>query len=179
MELNEAILHRRSVREFTDYDVTDDEIGKILEAARWAPSWANTQVWEFVVVRDKNLIKEVTETYSETNPARSCSFKASVILVACARQNISGCKNGVERTKFENWFLFDVGMTVQNISLKAHELGLGSVIVGSLDHNKLNSLLNVPDGIEAVVAIPIGKPTKKIAPTSRKKSEECVRLNKF
>ncbi|HPV42751.1 MAG TPA: nitroreductase family protein, partial [Spirochaetota bacterium] len=49
MELKEAILKRRSIRKFTDYQVTDAEIDELLEAARWAPSWANTQVWEFVV----------------------------------------------------------------------------------------------------------------------------------
>lgn len=51
MELREALMTRRSVRKFTDYNVTDEEINIILEAARWAPSWSNTQCWEFIVIR--------------------------------------------------------------------------------------------------------------------------------
>ena len=58
MELQEAILKRRSVRKFTEEIVTDDELRQIFEAVRWSPSWANTQVWEFIVVRDKDLIKK-------------------------------------------------------------------------------------------------------------------------
>ncbi len=70
MELQQAIVERRSIRRFTDYYVTDDEIKQILEAARMAPSWANVQPWEFIVVRDKTLIEKITQTYSPNNPAR-------------------------------------------------------------------------------------------------------------
>ena len=55
MEVRDAILTRRSVRNFTDYYVTDDEIDRLLEAARWAPSWSNTQSWEFIIIRDRAL----------------------------------------------------------------------------------------------------------------------------
>ena len=72
MEVLEAIRKRRSIRRFTDYYVTDDEIRELLEAARWAPSWANTQVWEFVVVRDKAQIEKIAACYPELNPAVKC-----------------------------------------------------------------------------------------------------------
>jgi len=65
MELQEAILKRRSVRKFTEDRVTDEQLRDIFEAVRWSPSWANTQPWEFIVVRDRKLIEEVTGTYSE------------------------------------------------------------------------------------------------------------------
>ncbi|MBL6988247.1 MAG: nitroreductase family protein [Bacteriovoracaceae bacterium] len=180
MELDEAILNRRSIRKFVDYYVTDEEIKAVLETVRWAPSWANTQVWEFIVVRNKQLIQKITETYSPSNPARKCSLSASALLIGCAKMATSGCKEGKESTKFNNWFMFDLGMCVQNLSLKAHEMGLGTVIVGSMDHNKVNELLAIPDGVEAVVAIPIGKPfdpDKKAPP--RKELADFVYLEKF
>ena len=90
MELQEAILKRRSIRNFSRDDVTDDQLRQIFEAVRWSPSWANTQVWEFVVVRDKKLIQGVTETYSEKNPARKCSLAASALIVACAKTGLVG-----------------------------------------------------------------------------------------
>jgi nitroreductase len=180
MELTEAIFKRRSIRKFTNYYVTDEEIKQILEAGRWAPSWANTQAWIFIVVRDKDIINKVTSTYSETNPARPCSFTASVLIAACAKKGISGCKDGVERTKFNNWFMFDLGLAVQNISLKTHELGLGSVIVGSMDHNKCNSVLSVQDEFEVVAIIPIGKPdSPATGKSSRKPLGTITYLNKF
>ena len=62
MELQEAILKRRSIRKFTEELVTDEELRQIFEAVRWSPSWANTQTWEFIVVREKALIEKVAGT---------------------------------------------------------------------------------------------------------------------
>jgi len=180
MELGEAIEKRRTIRKFTDHYITDDKIKEIISSARWAPSWANTQVWEFIVIRDRELIKEVTETYSETNPAKKCSINSSAVIVACAKKNISGCKKGEQTTKFSEWFMFDLGMAVQNILLKAHDLGIGSVVVGSLNHDECRKILSLPDEYEVVVAIPLGIPEVegKKAP-ARKELRNFVYLDKF
>lgn len=180
MELSEAIRGRRSVRKFTDYAVTDEELTAIMEAAGWAPSWANTQVWEFIVVRDKGLIEQVTRTYVEKNPAIKCSLAASALIVACAKTGVSGCYGGQEMTKFSSWYMFDLGMAVQTLCLKAHELGLGTVIVGFLDHDVCRKLLNVPDGHEIVAVLPIGKPAAQSgSKPPRKELEDFVHLNTF
>lgn len=158
MELKEAILKRRSVRKFTDYEVTNGEIKELLEAARWAPSWANTQVWEFIIVRDKDLIQKLVSTYTENNPATKCSLAASLLIVGCAKTGISGSKKVANEPSFSEWFMFDLGLAVQNLCLRAHDLGLGTVIVGSLDHASCKKHLSVPNGTEVVVVIPVGKP---------------------
>lgn len=180
MDLSEAIRTRRSVRKFTDYVVTDEEINIVIEAARWAPSWANTQVWEFVVVRDRKLIEQVANTYADKNPAIKCSLTASVLIVACAKTGVSGCYGGKDVTKFSNWFMFDLGMAVQNLWLKAHEIGLGAVVVGLMDHASCADILRVPDGHEVVCVIPLGRPaqTGKAGPP-RKELKEFVHLNTF
>ena len=180
MELLEAIKKRRSVRKFTDYYVTDNEIKEILEAARLAPSWANTQPWEFIIVRDGETIKEITGTYSKTNPAKSCSETASALIVVCAKTKVSGFKDGQMRTKFPDWFMFDIGLAVQNLSLRAHDLGLGSVIVGSLDHDACKKIVQLPDGYEIVAVLPIGKPLDKDKEGPKKKElKEFVHLNVY
>ncbi len=180
MELKEAILKRRTVRKFTDYRVTDVEIGELIEAARWAPSWANTQVWEFIVVRDGDLIREVTGTYAENNPATRCSLAASVLIVACARTGISGGKGGAQETAFSEWFMFDLGLAVQNLCLRAHDLGLGTVIVGLMDHDACGKLLSLPDGVKVVAVIPVGRPAvpDKQGPP-RKSVEDILHLNRY
>jgi len=180
MELMDAITYRRSVRTFTDHYVTDEEIRDVLEAARRAPSWANTQIWEFIVVRDRELIRQVTETYSATNPSRNCSASSSAIILACAKTGVSGCKEGKERTKFHEWFMLDMGMAVQNLCLRAHELGLGTVVVGSMDHDACAKILLLPEGYEVVAAIPIGRPASadRKAP-SRKELRSFVYLDTF
>jgi nitroreductase len=180
MELTDAILHRRSVRKFSDQDVTDEELRQILEAARWAPSWANTQVWEFVVVRDRGLIEQVTSTYVDKNPATKASLSASALIVACAKTGVSGCYGGRDVTKFSNWFMFDLGIAVQNLCLKAHELGLGTVVVGLLDHDACKKVICLPDGYEVVAVLPVGRPlTEPKKGPARRSLGEFVHLNTF
>lgn len=180
MELTQAIFDRRSVREFTDHVVTDEEIRDILDAARWAPSWGNTQSWEFIVVRDPHVISDVTGTYSPGNPATQCSAAASALIVACARTGISGSKGNRDATKFSTWFMFDLGMAVQNLCLRAHELGLGTVVVGLLDHEACRKIIALPEGHEVVAVIPLGKPATgaKKEPT-RKELKDIVHRDVF
>ncbi|HHO76411.1 MAG TPA: nitroreductase [Deltaproteobacteria bacterium] len=180
MELTETIQNRRSVRRFTDYHVTDDEIRELLNAAGSAQSWANTQVWEFIVVRDRALIDKVTGTYADKNPATKGSLASSALIVACAKTGVSGCYDGKDITKFSNWFMFDLGIAVQNLCLKAHDMGLGTVVVGLMDHDACSKILSVPDGYEVVAVLPVGKPASagKNGPP-RKKLKDFVHLNTF
>jgi nitroreductase len=180
MELKDAILTRRSVRKFTDYYVTDDEINSILEAAQWAPSWSNTQCWEIIVIRDRELIEKVTETYSDTNPARKCSLAASALIAVAGKADLPGFRDGTARTKFDSWFMFDLGIAVQNMSLKAHDIGLGTVIVGSLDHDRCAELLDIKKPYELAVILPLGKPVefKKEGP-KRRDIAEFTHKNRF
>jgi nitroreductase len=180
MELTDAILHRRSVRKFTDYIVTDEEIKKLLEAARLAQSWANTQVWEFVLVRDKGIIEKVVGTYADKNPGTKCSLSASVLIVACAKTGVSGCYGGKEVTKFPDWFMFDLGIAVQNLCLTAHELGLGTVVVGLMNHDACKKVIGLPDGYEVVAVLPVGKPLAELKQgPPRKELKDFVHLDTF
>ncbi len=158
MELQEALVKRRSVRKFTEDAVSDDEIRTILEAARIAPSWANVQPWEFIVLRDRTLIEKIVGTYVEKNPATKCSLAAPALIAACARTGVSGCYDAKNLTKFNEWFMFDLGLAIQNLCLKAHELGLGSVVVGLMDHDRAKAILDLPIDREVVACIPVGRP---------------------
>ena len=180
METKDAILTRRSVRKFTDKHVSDDEIKILLEAAQWAPSWSNTQVWEFVIIKEKAIIEQIAATYSEKNPATKCSMSASVLIAACAKKGISGAYNGKDVTKFSTWYMFDVALACQNICLRAHDIGLGTVIVSLFDHDKCAKILSIPDGYEVLSIIPVGEPLfqKKEGPP-RKELSAFTHLNKF
>ena len=180
MELQKAIVNRCSIRKFTDYFVTDDEIAQILSAGRMAQSWANTQVWRFLVVRERELIHSISQLYNEENPAQKCSDSASALIVICAKLNESGTKKGQTATTFKEWFLFDIGVTTQNICLTAYELGLGSVVIGALDHAECNKLLHIPKDFTSVVVIPVGKPQnpEKTGP-GRNELKDLVYLDRF
>jgi nitroreductase len=180
MELDEAIFNRRSVRKFSDYHVTDEDIRTLMEAARWAPSWANTQAWEFIVIRDRALIEKVVGTYVEKNPATRGSLDASALIVACARTGVSGCYRGQRSYTSSELVHVRPGMAVQNLCLKAHSMGLGTVIVGFMNHDACGEMLGLPEGYEAVAAIPVGQPASAArAVPPRKDQSSFVHRDKF
>ena len=180
MDLTQAIQTRASIREFNSDPVSDAEITALVTAACQAPSWANTQVWEFVVIRDSDLIDAITATYSPTNPAARASRSASALIVVCARQAVSGYRDGRPLTTMPEWYMFDLGLTCENLSLTAHDLGLGTVIVGLFDQAEIGRLLELPTNYQAVVVMPLGHPAKpgKHGP-SKKSPADCCHLNRF
>jgi nitroreductase len=179
MELMEAIKTRRSVRNFEPKDVTDEQVNQILEAVQWAQSWANTQCWEVIVVQNPETKAKLQETLPKTNPAFKAMTEAPVIFVLCGKLQTSGYYKGQVTTKFGDWFMFDIGIAAQNLCLRVHDLGLGSVIVGLFDHNKAKEVLGVPEGYEVVVMIPIGYPAKVPSAPKRKEISEFTHYEKF
>ncbi|MCK5914532.1 MAG: nitroreductase family protein [Deltaproteobacteria bacterium] len=175
MKTMECISQRCSVRRFTDQDVTNEQLMELIQAARHAPSWANTQCWEFIIVRDNAVKEKLAETMPETNPARKATLNAPVVLVACGKLGKSGFYKGNAATsKGDNWYLYDVGLATQNISLAAHDMGLGSVILGLFDSDAAGKVLNLPDSVKVVTLMPLGVPAKEGKTPPRKPLCEFV-----
>jgi nitroreductase len=183
MELFEAIRARRSVRRMKTAPLPAGALETILEAGRLAPSWANTQCWQFVVVDDAaakaRLIDAVTPP---TNRAMEALRASPVTIAVCAETGKAGFFKGVAATdKGDTWYMFDTGLITENICLAAAGLGLGSVIIGLADHKKLSAALNLPPGVVPVCLIPIGWPDDGDSPprSTRKTVAEFVSRNSF
>ncbi len=167
MDVFEAIKSRRSIRKYKPDPVSDDDLQKVLEAAHWAPSWANTQCWRFIVVRSPEIKQKVAGTLNRVqigddflkNAATEAIRQAPVLIVACAQTGIAGYnRDGTPVTDKDDWLLFDVALAVQNLTLAACALGMGTVIVGAFDAKKAAEILDVPDGCTVVTMTPLGYP---------------------
>ena len=167
MDVFEAIKTRRSIRKYKPDPITDADLQKVLEAAHWAPSWANTQCWRFVVVRNPDIKKQVAGTLMKVqlgddwlkNVAADAIVQAPVLIVACAQKGIAGYnRDGTPVTDKDDWLLFDVALSIQNLILAARALGMGTVIVGAFDAEKVTGILDVPDGYSVVTMTPLGYP---------------------
>jgi nitroreductase len=179
VELMEAIKGRRSIRKYKADPVPDDTLQKLFEGVRWAPSWANTQCWEVIVVRDPKIKSEILRTVPETNRAHFAMVEAPVILVLCGKKAISGYYGGKPATVKGDWLMFDTGLAMQNLCLAAHELGLGTVIVGLFDHKKAEEILSVPESVEVVAMTPLGYPAAEGSARKRKESSEFVFYDRY
>jgi len=173
------VKSRRSIRKYEDRDVSDATLAEIFEAVRWSPSWANTQCWEIVVVRDPVTRTKLQETIGPPNPATRAIRAAPVLIALCGRLKRSGFYKDAVTTKFGDWYMFDLGIATQTLCLAAHNAGLGTVIVGLFDHDRAGRILKVPEDVELVALIPMGYPAKIGRAPDRREIAEFTRNDSF
>lgn len=193
VELFEAINTRRSIRKYKADPVDDKKINAILEAGRWAPSWANTQCTRFVVVRDAKVRAALAETVMKMKlpdgkevptPTANAINIVPVVIVVCAEMGKSGTKpgsggGGEYITDKGDWFMFDTALAVENMALAAHAQGLGTVITGAFDPQAAEKVLNMPKGYRIAVILPIGVPAQEGKAPPRKELSELVTKDKW
>lgn len=178
-ELMEAIKDRRSIRWYSDEPVSEASLAAILEAGRWAQSWANTQCWEVVVIRDPAVREAIQKTIPDGNPSHRAASTAPVLLAVCGRLGRSGFYHGAACTKFGDWFMFDLGIFTQNVALAAHGQGLGTVMLGVFDQDAAKQVLGLPEGYEVAVLMPVGHPLQVPAAPPRRELAGFVHYDTF
>ena len=179
MDVMQAIKERRSVRKYRPDAIPEEVLKTVLEAARWAPSWANTQCARYVIVEDSDTKAKLVEALSRGNPATEAVRSAPVVVVACAQTGRGGFYKGEAKTDKGDWFMFDVGLAMENLALAAHSLGLGTVHVGYIDAKKVEEILQVPEGIRVVELTPLGYPDGPTQGPGRKELNEIVFHEKY
>ena len=144
----DMIKKRRSIRKYTGQAVTDEQIRQILEAAMAAPSGSNIQSWEFMVVRDPDLKKQLAQTHTWSSMAAD----AAVVFVVCGNERAS-----------HHW-VKDASAATENLLLAATALNLGGVWVGihpDADREAhLRKVLALPEGIRVLCLVPVGHPAE-------------------
>lgn len=170
---------RRTIRRYKPDQVEEEKLNSVLEAARWAPSWANTQCCELIVIRDGAVKKQLAEVLSKKNPASLAVEKAPLVIAVCGKLKKSGFYNDKAITKLGDWFMYDLGLVTQNLCMAAHNEGLGTVIVGAFDHDSAGKILEVPATHEVVALVPLGYPDQVPPAPKRKAMEEFVHWDRF
>jgi len=173
MELQEAIMGRRSIRKYTDQDVSREQIDAILKAGYWAPRV--NERWKFIVVRDEQARKILSQR------DRPRGDKATQPHIANAPVDIVVCidfRGASERDK-ALYAMQEASAAIQNMLLTAYELGLGTCWNGSFDDEGVKEILGLPDGVETVAIISFGYPAETSTGLRRKKLEEIVHRERY
>ncbi|MBI5882287.1 MAG: nitroreductase family protein [Elusimicrobia bacterium] len=172
MEFYAAIRTRQSVRSYKPDPIPQDALQRILEAFQSAPSWANCQPWELILVSDPALKAGLQACLPENNPARRAMLEAPVLAVAVGIEGKSGFYKGQASTARGDWMLFDLGIAAEHLCLAAAAEGLGTVHCALFDFAKANGVLGVPAGRSVVEIIPMGYPAKETRRVPRKDLKE-------
>lgn len=178
-DLLNVIKGRRSIRRYEEKDIPEQELLKVLESIQWSPSWANTQCWEVIVIKDQAQKERLQGVLNDTNPAKKGIVQAPVVMVLCGKKRRAGYYKDKVSTKFGDWLMFDLGIAAQSICLTAHNLGLGTVIVGMFDHNRTKEILGVGEDYELVALIPTGYPAKDAPAPKRREISDFTHYDRF
>ena len=141
MSVYDVVRSRLTVREFTDDPVPNEVVEKLLRAAQWAPSSRNLQPWHFIVVRDRDTLRQIG------------GIASSGRFVAAAPMAIVIAMDNADRPDL------DTGRTLQQMELVGWEEGLGTCFVGlriAEQNRRVKQLLGIPDSFELVTVLPFG-----------------------
>ncbi len=163
----EAIRKRRSVRRYEETGVSDAEIKQVLDAARYAPSWANLQGWNILVVKDAGVRGRVSEAI-EGNPGAKAVAVAPVLIAVCMNPDASGSFPG------RDYFMVDAGILMDHVMLEAADMGLGTVFIGHFDEDKVREVLGIPEPWRVVGLTPLGVPAKMPGERPRHELDDIV-----
>lgn len=178
MELSQAIKERRSIRKFKDEAVSHEVLSEIVELARFAPSWKNTQVARYIVVEDKEAKEKLASdecTYNFAFNQNTIKGAAALVVLTYVEGRSGFDKDGSFSTpKEDRWQNFDCGLAAMNFCLAAYEKGVGSVILGYFDDKAIKEVIAIPEGQSVGALIAIGYPDEAPAPTKRKEVADLL-----
>lgn len=165
----ENILTRTSIRAYTDQSVPDEMIETMLRAGMAAPTAMNRQPWEFVVVKDR----EILDSLAGRLKYAKMLVQAPLAIVVCAKSTIT--LNATGETVTNNFWVDDASAATENILLAAHALGLGAVWTAASDAERssaVRQILGIPADISPLCVIPIGFPGENPEPKDKWKPEK-------
>lgn len=179
MEVKACLTTRRSVRQFTDRPVTREQLEELVTLASYAPSWKNSQTVRYTAVTDTDLKRRLAEdcTMGFSHNREIMESAAAVIVLRTVKGRSGYERDGSPTTsKGEHWQSFDAGIAAATFCLAAHELGLGTVIMGIYDEERVAALLSIPpeEGVSALIAL--GEPAQIPDPPKKKGVSELLQL---
>lgn len=173
MDVFEAIKSRRSIRAYTREGVPEEDVEKLIDAARWAPSAGNIQPWEFIIVRDTAIKRRLSAAALD----QTFIEEAEVVIVVCANEMQSGWGYGSRGVSL--YCLQDTAAAIQNILLAACALGLGTCWVGAFQEEEARAVLGVPRGVRPIAIIPVGYSAERPGPRFRRSIKEIIHYETF
>ena len=177
MELIEGIKSRRSIRKFKDQAVTKEQIEEIVDIARFSPSWKNSQSVRYLFIEDRALKDKLAEEAVMGFEWNTGIMKAApaLVLVLTVDKRAGYERDGSASTsKGEHWQSFDAGIAAETFCLAAYAKGLGTVILGVYDEEKVKEIVGVPDGQKVSALIPIGVPDEDPEVPKRKETKDLL-----
>jgi nitroreductase len=165
MNVEEAIRMRRAYRSLEPVEITGELIKTLAESAQLFCSCFNNQPWRYIFVYDKDILKELHSALSKGN---EWAQSASMIIVVFSKQEYDCIMKDGRR-----YYLFDTGMATASMILRATELGLVAHPIAGFDPAKVKQILNIPEEMEVITLVIVGKHSERMNPVLSEKQIEA------
>ena len=152
MDVQQAILKRRSYRALEEIEVTQVLIDDLAGAAQLAPSCFNKQPWRYVFVHKTDMLFRLQECLS---PGNHWANAANLIIAVVSKKELDCSVEG------RDYYLFDTGMATAILMLRATELGLVAHPIAGYDEGKAKDVLGIPDDLQLITLLVVGKRSKR------------------
>jgi nitroreductase len=169
MDFSELIRQRYSVRAYKPEPVEAEKLQQVLEAARLAPTAANRQPFQLIVINTQGREEELRRIYH-----RSWFHQAPLVIAAVGLPG-----QAWSRRDGKNYVYVDTTIAMDYITLAATDLGLGTCWVAAFDPAAAREILNLPDTAEPVAFTPLGYPADQPKSKERKSLAELVRYERW
>jgi nitroreductase len=170
VEFSELIKKRYSVRAYKPDPVEEEKLQQVLEAARLAPTAANRQPFQLIVLHTEGRKEELGQIYD-----RDWFVQAPVIICACG---VSGV-GWVRRDDGKSYTDVDVAIVMDHVVLAATALGLGTCWIAAFDPEAARDVLALPDDVEPIAFTPLGYAADEPKLKQRKPLSELVRYERW
>lgn len=177
MELLEGLKTRRSVRRYTDELISHELFEEIIDTAKMAPTWKNTQTLRYILIQNEDIIKKICDNclLGFEHNANTLSKCKNLVVLTQVNGRCGYEKDGSFSTsKGTGWEMFDAGIAAMTFSLAAYEKGVGSCIMGVFDDAKVAETIGLEEGKTVTALIPIGFPKFTPDATPRKETSELI-----
>lgn len=165
MDALDAILTRRSVRDFSSQPVPAELLDKVLQAAVAAPSGGNLQAWGFVLLQSPPRLAALRSL------APGFIGQPAAVIAICLDSDRAVRLGGSGEERF-TWI--NAGTALENMLLAAHSLGLGACPVGSFHQAAVTAFLDLPEGVKPVLLLALGYPRNPPGSPGRRPLAEVV-----
>ncbi len=149
-DILDLIKSRRTIKNFSSQYVSWENIARIIDAGRHAPSCGNVQNWKFIVVDDAGKKKAIADACYEQFEIVS----AHCLIIICAEPEKAERYYGMRGERL--YTVQNCAAAAQNMLLEAHSLGLGSAWIGAFDEEAVKGVLGIPEEVRPQIIIPIG-----------------------
>lgn len=169
MDFSKLIRERYSVRAYKPDPIEEEKLERVLEAARLAPTAANRQPFQLVVIHTEGREEELSDVYG-----KDWFVQPPLVICACGLP-----ERAWTRRDGKSYVDVDVAIVMDHLILAASDEGLGTCWVGAFDPDAARRVLGLPEEVEPIAFTPLGYPADEPGPKKRRSLDELVRHERW